>query len=111
MRLIDADALLEQLKAYVVDCNPDHFDLNDKESFGQWMHANGINVGCVESELIVESTPTIDAEPVVRCEDCKRRGTDDCPMHIKGTPVDEEFLSKVDNDFCSYGERKGEVSE
>lgn len=59
----------------------------------------------------LNAQPTIDAEPVVRCKDCKHRGTDNCPMHCKGVHADEDFLKKVDNDFCSYGERKGEVSE
>ena len=43
---------------------------------------------------------------VVRCRECKHRGTDDCIFHIKGEPADEELLRKLDNDFCSYGERK-----
>ena len=50
---------------------------------------------------------TVDAVPVVRCRECKYRGTDDCIFHIKGEPADEELLLKLDNDFCSYGERKG----
>ena len=49
---------------------------------------------------------TIDAVEVVRCRECKHRGTDDCIFHIKGEPADEELLLKLDNDFCSYGERK-----
>ena len=49
----------------------------------------------------------IDAVLVVRCRECKYRGTDDCIFHIKGEPADEELLLKLDNDFCSYGERKG----
>lgn len=60
---------------------------------------------------LIEEAITVDAEPVVRCGECKHRGTDDCPMHIKGVPADEGFLKIVDNDFCSYGERKDEVSE
>ena len=48
----------------------------------------------------------LDVEAVVRCRDCKHRGTDDCIFHIKGEPADEELLLKLDNDFCSYGERK-----
>ena len=48
----------------------------------------------------------IDAVSVVRCRECKHRGTDDCIFHIKGEPADEELLLKLDNDFCSYGERK-----
>jgi hypothetical protein len=43
---------------------------------------------------------------VVRCKDCKHRGTDYCIFHIKGEPADEELLRKLDNDFCSYGERR-----
>ena len=55
----------------------------------------------------IDVAPTVDAVPVVRCRECKHRGTDDCIFHIKGEPADEELLLKLDNDFCSYGERKG----
>ena len=55
----------------------------------------------------LKKQPTVDAVPVVRCRDCKYRGIDDCIFHIKGEPADEELLLKLDNDFCSYGERKG----
>ena len=48
----------------------------------------------------------VDVIQVVRCRECKHRGTDDCIFHIKGEPADEELLLKLDNDFCSYGERK-----
>ena len=54
----------------------------------------------------IKNAPTVDAVPVVRCRECKYRGTDDCIFHIKGEPADEELLLKLDNDFCSYGERK-----
>ena len=53
----------------------------------------------------LKKQPTVDAVPVVRCRECKHRGTDDCIFHIKGEPADEELLLKLDNDFCSYGER------
>ena len=55
---------------------------------------------------ILHSAKTIDAVEVVRCRDCKHRGTDYCIFHIKGEPADEELLRKLDNDFCSYGKRK-----
>ena len=55
---------------------------------------------------LVDDAPTVDAVEVVRCRDCKHRGTDYCIFHIKGEPADEELLIKFDNDFCSYGERK-----
>ena len=57
--------------------------------------------------LILREAPTVDAVEVVRCLECKHRGTDYCIFHIKGDPADEELLRKLDNDFCSYGERKG----
>lgn len=52
---------------------------------------------------------SIDAVPVVRCKDCKHRGTDYCIFHINGEPADEELLRKLDNDFCSYGEKRNEA--
>ena len=55
---------------------------------------------------ILHSAKPVDAVPVVRCRECKHRGTEDCIFHIKGEPADEELLLKLDNDFCSYGERK-----
>ena len=87
MRLIDADALLETSDVFIV---------HTKE-YGS------IEVISVDA---VGDAPTIDAVPVVRCRECKYRGTDDCIFHIKGEPADEELLLKLDNDFCSYGERK-----
>ena len=54
----------------------------------------------------IKDAPTVDAVEVVRCKDCKHRGTDYCIFHINGEPADEELWRKLDNDFCSYGERK-----
>ena len=62
-------------------------------------------------ESVLEETTTVDAVEVVRCKDCKHRGTDYCIFHIKGEPADEELLRKLDNDFCSYGERKDDGSD
>lgn len=53
------------------------------------------------TELILNGNLT----EVVRCKDCKHRGTDYCIFHINGEPADEELLRKFDNDFCSYGEK------
>ena len=60
----------------------------------------------LEPSQYIEIIPAVDAVPVVRCRDCKHRGTDYCIFHIKGEPADEELLRKLDNDFCSYGKRK-----
>lgn len=46
---------------------------------------------------LVDSVPTADAVPVVRCKDCKYRD---------GTPGQPNILCAQmhENDFCSYGE-------
>ena len=44
-------------------------------------------------------------EPVVRCKDCKYWRYDDCKNDSHGyCPINE-------NDYCSQGKRKGEVTE
>ena len=43
----------------------------------------------------LQDTPTVDAEVVVRCKDCRKFKTYACRMVASGY-----------NDFCSYGERK-----
>lgn len=88
MRLIDAD----ELNKY-----PIRLDHYDKE------HGNEHFVFGIESVLeYAEYLPTIDAVPVVRCEDCA----------ISYWLCDEEFVCartgvNVDpDDFCSYAEQK-----
>ena len=92
MRLIDRDKLLETYKKWIPQ-------LLSKEDEGD---RRGVET-CI---MVLEDMQTVDAVPVVRCRECKYRGTDDCIFHIKGEPADEELLLKLDNDFCSYGERK-----
>lgn len=85
-RLIDANALI----SYMYECS--------KES--------RFRVYYGYAENFINAAPTVDAVEVVRCRECKHRGTDDCIFHIKGEPADEELLLKLDNDFCSHGERE-----
>ena len=92
MRLIDADWALEHTKPY---------ELSDED----WSVTGGTAIRLIHNAI--DNAPTVDAVPVVRCRECKHRGTDDCIFHINGEPADEELLLKLDNDFCSYGERKG----
>lgn len=50
----------------------------------------------------IDAMPTIDAVPVVRCKDCKWFNKLGCAINI----VDDSDRPK-ENDFCSFGERKG----
>lgn len=84
MRLIDVDAL------GIGEANPDVFICG--------AYAEGWN----SAVSLIEDAPTVDAEPVVRCENCKHAETDKigcyCTLH------DDRV---AENGFCSYGERKG----
>lgn len=62
------------------------------------------------SEIIVEMKDYLKIKggkyirDLVRCQDCKKYNTDDCMM-IHGKKMNRNIFA---NDFCSYGERKGE---
>lgn len=76
MGLIDADALIE---AHYNACNEDQ-----SKSFSTW------------SLKLIQSAPTIDAVPVVRCKDCKHSFYD-CGHANK---YHDAYF------FCADGERK-----
>ena len=58
----------------------------------------------------IDNAPAIDAVPVVRCKDCKNRGTSyDCPFRqLVFTEAEGYHYEDVtlDDSFCSFGERK-----
>ena len=83
---------MEEFAKQVADLALDEFEYDGK-TIREW------------TELILNGNLT----EVVRCKDCKHRGTDYCIFHIKGEPADEELLRILDNDFCSYGERREEA--
>ena len=87
MRLIDADALIERLKPYI-------------DKYG----AKKFSYNMVHEAFIyeVEQEPTVDAVPVVRCEQCTWRNMGEC-MFWSG-----EGMYTEDNDYCSRGKRKEE---
>ena len=65
----------------------------------------------VRSQVI--NLPTVDAVPVVRCRECKRRGGYKCPMYHTETSLDDldgfddYNIDKTDDDgFCHRGEKK-----
>lgn len=82
MRLIDADALLEQMK-----------------------HRNEFVGRPSDPVCLVEDAPTIDAVPVVRCEDCKWFINDH--NEVDGWMTCTLLRQEVDKEwFCRDGERK-----
>lgn len=78
MRMIDGDKLQEF---------PIRANRCDKE------HANEHFINGIETVLeYAEQLPTVDAEVVVRCKDCRKFKTYACRMVASGY-----------DDFCSYG--------
>lgn len=96
MRLIDGDALWERLD------NEPWFDNADRDEIAL---------------PIVSAAPTVDAEVVVRCKDCKHfKHYGKTSLLIDGEHIkagwcyrraryNEEYRMPPDG-FCSYGERK-----
>ena len=74
MRLIDAEELEYFFNEQIEQGATDAFDAFDDA---------------------LQDTPTVDAEVVVRCKDCRKFKTYACRMVASGY-----------DDFCSYGERK-----
>ena len=80
MRLIDANALIEEANAEGAQCYVDAFQ--------------------------IANAPTVDAVEVVRCRDCKHwhKETLFCDYMPYGEA--QERVNWYADDFCSYGERK-----
>ena len=55
---------------------------------------------------LITKQPTADVVEVVRCKDCKFRGTDDC-LNSYYSEYEGAYVDPMDDDdFCSYGERR-----
>ena len=86
-RLIDANALK---------------DLRDKYIHGE-IHFD-------DEYDMVDRCPTVDAEVVVRCKDCKHYDLGVClKIYSDGNMHPEAWQSRKPDDFCSYGERKDDA--
>ena len=57
------------------------------------------------AERVIDSQPTVDAVPVVRCRECKHRKYDDI-FGMIWCNLDSYTKRVKSDDFCSRGERK-----
>ena len=54
------------------------------------------------TEILVDAIALLEGQPqIVRCKDCKRRGTYDCPVYVGG----DGMYSEPDDWFCADGEK------
>ena len=94
MRLIDADALSKIMEIMMVRCQA----LQKKQA------AQDYNFVIT----VLDTAPTVDAVPVVRCKDCKylNRKTSVGGFCKCGEVNGGRPFGRVNDDFCSYGERR-----
>lgn len=97
MRLIDADALLQEV---------------DELKKSPWFNKNydWARFVCNETMEIIESlcidaAPAVDAVEVVRCGQCRNYSVDD-PDDLTCGYCGYWFDYHYENDFCNYGEKK-----
>ena len=107
MRLIDADALMDDingLKKSPWYNNAFRIDFLNDINDSRFVRSEAIDI---VQRLCIDDAPTIDAVEVVRCKDCQWRAdiidVDTGEMYhtcgVLGVEVDDER-------YCSYGERK-----
>lgn len=91
-KLIELDAALDALgERPMLWINNDEYTLGARNQYDM-------------DRLAIESVPTVDAVPVVRCRDCKHHHYSECEIPYCGM-IDYGYGWK-DEDFCSRGERK-----
>lgn len=101
MRLIDADRAMEIVRNQGI-AHPNAYHLTNYAT------------------LILREAPTVDAVEVVRCRECKYWGDEDgklqdsdgvlfarCKVHNYLIDGRHTGWCPTENDFCSYGERRG----
>lgn len=103
MRLIDADELnFEKLH----DTNGKAIPAMEYIAFLR---------GAIAAEELVKNAPTIDAEPVVRCKDCKYFTNNIADENLRKNFCDRIqvncFHPVMENDYCSYGAKMDKETE
>ena len=98
MRLIDADAVIDELDEATNGLEEEFPTDTQVKTF----------MCCVRmTACFIETAKTIDAEPVVRCEECKKweglgNGTGICRRSFNAL----YWIGTDATDFCSFAERK-----
>lgn len=85
MRLIDADKLVLYLNDWAFGIAPSEYDDNETKKYTVRDLRGKIYKTLNECMQTIDERPTIEAEPIVRCKDCKHS------------------YDAVGGTFCSYG--------
>lgn len=79
---------------------------NDIKTLWDWETVDGIKSSTVLKQVLSDIDNINEA--VVRCKDCKYYSTDNMGYCNK---LNSGLMFAEENDFCSYGERRGENAE
>lgn len=91
-RLIDADIALENIDGWL-------------DTVGTALIGRGLSC-YAELQGCIEDAPTVDAVPVVHCKDCTYTTLYEDSDGVYCTNICGLYTRVMDDDFCSYGERK-----
>lgn len=84
------------------DTPENQFGVSDADLCGAKMDGGDNDLALDE----IRRAPTVDAEVVVRCKDCKHYALGVClKIYSDGNEHPEAWQSRKPEDFCSYGER------
>lgn len=98
MRLIDADNVRGLFDA--------EFKETRKLILAGETHLDNLAEGFTEADRVIREMPTVDAEVVVRCKDCKHYDMGVClKIYSDGNVHSAAWQKRKPEDFCSYGER------
>ena len=107
MRLIDADNVRGLFDA--------EFKETRKLILAGETHLDNLAEGFVEADRVIWEMPTVDAEVVVRCKDCKHYLIADEFEGGKRYMCEVNHFSYINSDgdmrYCSYGARKDDEHE
>ena len=109
MRLIDADALEEKVKALHGhgDYEADLYLTDARYCLGACVWDDTEDYGIEKTEKAIKDAPTVDAVQVVRCKDCKYY--EQAKVNNKGFLIcSASGMEITEADYCSYGERRND---
>lgn len=84
MRLVDADTLIQKKRKGTI----------------------GNISGDFVAGFDIDTSPTIDAVPVVRCRECRHRYTMNCSMYYECSQCGGQWDWTTDDGFCDRGRAK-----
>lgn len=113
MRLIDADELLNKTISLEAEAREQVVKNEPLDNPKKWHIWNGVLAERTAFKYDLLDAPTVDAEPVVRCKDCRfyLQSNEECDLVKTRLRFYEKDKRWTDDCFCSWGERKEDAEK